>query len=88
MSSLPGTLPRATAGRDHTEFIPIWEVKETYRVKVLSTKNVNVAENHKVSGHDQSWHSAGYLSQLVGRQDNQDIAFGLGMAVSAAGAFD
>lgn len=44
----PGTLARATAGRDHTQFIPIWEVKETYRVKVLSTKNVNVAENHKV----------------------------------------
>ena len=43
-----GTLTRATAGRDHTQCLSVWEMKETYRVKVLSTENVNVAENHKV----------------------------------------
>jgi len=43
-----GTLTRTTAGSDHSRFVSIWEVKETYRVKVVCAKNINVAENHKV----------------------------------------
>ena len=40
-----GTLSRAPG-----QFVSIWEAKDTYKLKVISAKNVNVAENHKVSG--------------------------------------
>ena len=31
-----------------TNYISIWDIKDTYKVKVLSAKNINVPENHKV----------------------------------------
>ena len=31
------------------DYISIWDIKDTYKVKVLSAKNVNVPENQKVS---------------------------------------
>ena len=46
-----GTLTRATAGSDQ---FSVWNVKEMYRVKVVSAKNTNVAENHKVTAQDSS----------------------------------
>ena len=44
-----GTLTRAAAGSDQ---FSVWNVKEMYRVKVVSAKNTNVAENHKVTAQD------------------------------------
>ena len=44
-----GTLTRATAGSDQ---FSVWNVNEMYRVKVVSAKNTNVAENHKVTAQD------------------------------------
>ena len=41
-----GTLTRAAAGSDQ---FSVWNVMEMYRVKVVSAKNTNVAENHKVN---------------------------------------
>ena len=41
-----GTLTRAPPGSDQ---FSVWDVKETYRVKVVSAKNTNVAENHRVT---------------------------------------
>ncbi len=39
---------RAMATSDHTRFVSIWELQETYKIKVVSAKNANVAEGHKV----------------------------------------
>ena len=44
-----GTLTRAPPGSDQ---FSVWDVKETYRVKVVSAKNTNVAENHRVRAID------------------------------------
>ena len=32
-----------------TDYISIWDIKDTYKVKILSAKNINVPENHKVT---------------------------------------
>ena len=43
-----GTLTRAPPGSDQ---FSVWDVKETHHVKVVSAKNTNVAENHRVRAH-------------------------------------
>lgn len=43
--SLAAQTQAFATGSDH---LSIWDIKDTYKVKVLSAKNVNVPENQKV----------------------------------------
>ena len=48
LSLLTGTLTRATSNKKTSDFLSIWDIHDTYKIKVLSAKNANTPENLKV----------------------------------------
>lgn len=50
LSPIPtGTRTRATSNKDPSDFVSIWDLQDTYQIKVLSAKNTNTPENFKVN---------------------------------------